>query len=564
MNDRDHATLALAKRDAAQLDIRIELRPDDRDGFEIRRDTEGRWVIIGNNPRSCLWGVYHLQAGGGEGEYHPRFAIRGINVCETLGRHSPEMVTRLIGRMARWRMNTLVVHHAYGYRRHAALIQRLCAQRGIDLIHYLQAPMLFLSDRDAEFFAKTRDGRLRTPTLANETRLCASDPRAVDRFTVGLSHYLGGDHIQPGDRVVLIDADGYLFCECPACRCLPPHEQWAKLFEAAQDVVERLDKRLSLHYLAYVWRYRVPAQRRMIERLDGVMFDTHQRYRWRSIGQPHDLTAYNQIESQADQRAQHLPLNIYLHERLREWRRACAGELYVFENLMLHGSISCPQPYTPQLLADLDLYEREGVDGVIYEAFEPGIASFADQLGVLSRAAWSDRPAYTSTRLERLCCDLREEDCPAYHFKNCFNVLSYLTTDRFDGLAALREHLNDPALWDYARYLQRFLRQRSPAHLEAVLAHVLAHRDRFDWMFIAFNLVRAVQPPMNSSALPTILQQFLTCDKLHDLIEPMADPASTIAQVIEQLRELLESVDRGVDSDRHRDMPTGNRFNRKT
>src|SRR5690606_36736859 len=146
----------------------------------------------------------------------------------------------------------------------------------------------------------------------------------------------------------------------------------------AQDVVRSLQKGLKLHYLSYVWRYQVPRRPRMLAQLDGVMFDTHQRYRWRPIGEAHDLTEYNRLEAQADPRAAEVPLNVYLHEQLRAWREVCAGELYVFENLMLHGSISCPQPYTPQMLADLDLFERERVDGVIYEAFEPGIAGFAD------------------------------------------------------------------------------------------------------------------------------------------------------------------------------------------
>ena len=426
MSDVQHAQkiLSFAEREASGLGVTFAVDASGglcgRDGFVIER-AGGGWRVRGANARSCLFGVYHLQAGGGAGGFRPRFSVRGLNVCETLVRHTPAQVERLIDRAARWRMNRLIVHHAYGYRRHAALIDRCCAERGIELMHYLQSSVLFLDEASVDLFARDEAGRPRTPHLENETRLCPNHPGAREQLARGARAYLASDAVPAGGRVIVIDADGYLFCRCPACRGRAPVEQWAPLFELIQDAAEATGKRLSVHYLAYVWRYSLPTHKRLLSRLGGVLFDTHQRLRWRPIGAPHELTHYNELESQGDRRAATTPLNVYLKERLAEWRRAVSGEATVFENLMLHGSISCPQPYTPQLLSDLETYRDLGVDGVIYEAFEPGIESFTQQLGVLSRAMWEDAESYTPTALERACSALTEADAGIFDFKNCFN-----------------------------------------------------------------------------------------------------------------------------------------------
>jgi hypothetical protein len=312
-------------------------------------------------------------------------------------------------------------------------------------------------------------------------------------------------------------------------------QQWERLFELVQDAAEATGKALSVHYLAYVWRYRLPTRDRVMQRLGGVLFDTHQRFRWKPIGESHDLTYYNRLESRSDSRAVETPLNVYLRDRLVEWRDAVEKELCVFENLMIQGSISCPQPYTPQLLADLNTYEHLGVDGVIYEAFEPGVESFASQLGVLSEAMWNSKVTYTPTNLELACEQMTEADAPAYHFKNCFNVLSYLTAERFDGPKLLREHLNDPVLWDYADRLRLFLRSRAHLDFVRVMEHVMEHRGRFDWMYIAFNLARAIEPALIDTVRGGPAKQMLSIDKLWDMLEPEVDPASVMERVVGDL-----------------------------
>ena len=521
-----------------QMNVDVEIKCACSDGFKIVQE-DGRYRVIGNNERSCLWGIYHLQDGGGEGTFTPRFQIRGINPCETLARHSSEQIESLLNRMAHWRMNTIILHVSYGCKFHLDKIEQMCDERGIDIKYYIQTSLLFLTeDTPTSLFALDKNGCPRTKQLQNETRLCVSAPAALNAFRVGARRFFSSDKVRPGSAYMLMDADGYLFCQCPKCRNIDPSEQWMKLFNIALEEADRCKKKLSIEYLSYVWRYKLPENLSIFDKVNGVMFDTHQRFRWKALNEPHIMTIYSDFEAEVDSRAKDVPLNCYLYERLKQWRKAYSNRLYVFENLMLQGSISCPQPYTPQLLADIDLYEELGIDGIIYEVFEPGIESFAEQIGVLSQASWSDPVEYKATKLEQLCTSLSENEAD-FDFKNRFDVLEYLTTDKFSALAAMQESKYDLLLCEYAAHLSAFLKNKTFQNFCDVVTFVNQHRNRFDWILIAFNLARAIpleQQPWNN--VNSKVQQFLEIDKLEDLMEKMSDPIKEVSEIIEKLIKL--------------------------
>src|SRR5699024_9787812 len=118
------------KLSSADPTIQWQVVKKQRDGFSIEYK-KGIKRVTGNNCRSCLWGVLHIKNGGEAGTYRPEFAVRGVNVCESLLRHTPEQIETLLDRMALWRMNRLIVHVAYGYQKYGELIEKLCQQRGI-------------------------------------------------------------------------------------------------------------------------------------------------------------------------------------------------------------------------------------------------------------------------------------------------------------------------------------------------------------------------------------------------------------------------------------------------
>ena len=237
------SVLSFAEQEIANKQIKIEVRPAKVDGFQIVRKSNG-FKIIGNNEPSCLWGVYHLQAGGGEGVYKSRFQIRGINICESLARHTPEQVESLINRMARWRMNTLVVHLAYGYKFHAEQIEKLCRERGIRVKYYVQTSLLFLPGTSPSLFARDVKGNPRTTNLDNSTRLCVSESAAITAFRDGARRFFSSDQVPPNAALVLMDADNVLFCQCPKCCHIKPVEQWTRLFNIAIEEAQKSDKNL--------------------------------------------------------------------------------------------------------------------------------------------------------------------------------------------------------------------------------------------------------------------------------------------------------------------------------
>lgn len=469
-----------------------------------------------------------------------RFSIRGANLCESLLRHSPAQVEAFLDRMVENRLNTLIIHVAYGYNTFREQLEHGCQSREIDIVYYLQTSLLFLKGIAPKYFAKDREGRIRTAELRNETRLCVSNHEARAAFRDAIQYYFSAFDDGLHKKLLFIDADGYLFCQCPGCEKLGAVEQWMVLYRIILEEGEQSGKDVAFWYLSYVWRYQLPKEIEIFDRVEAVLFDTHQRCRWAAIGEEHALSVFNELEAQADPRAASIPLNSYLAERLVEWREAIKGKLVIFENLMLQGSISCPQPYTPQILRDLDFYESCKVDGFILEAFEPGIGSFTDQLARLSRALVAKPTVLPPpSALEHACYQLLRNEVPErFNYKNQFNVLSYLTTSQFDGLELLKAESDDPLLIDYLSLLRPFLLERSASTCAQVLEYVLAHPDRFDWIMIAFNLLRAVEPPLQGET--RMEASFLESDKLWDWMEALPDPITTARGLIGTMAARLQ------------------------
>ena len=531
MNIRD-----LIKQQAQGLQIDYHINSEKTDGFTIVPDGP-RWKIVANNPRSCLWAVYHLADGGAAGTFAPRFEIRGINTCETISRHSSDQLCTLIDRMAHWRMNTLVAHLAYGFDLHGDLIESLCRQRGIDIKYYVQTSLKFLNpDIDTKCFARDRNGRLHAPSLENTTRLCVCEPTALEAFRTGAREFFADDHIKPNTTFVLMDADGYGFCQCTRCRNIKPVEQWNTLFRIAMNEVARSEKNLSIDYLCYVWRYALPEQFKVFNNVSAIMFDTHQRFRWAALNEKHQVTPLSALEGKGDPRAEKTPLNVYLYDRLVEWRKAFSGQIYIFENLMIQGSLSCPQPYTPELLEDLNLYEQLGVQGVVYEAFEPGIQSFEKQISILCQAMWDSSLTYQPRPLDIHCRELRTSGVTNYDYKNLFNVvLDYLQTESFDALDLLRQDNWDTPLIEYMAQLRIFLAERTVQNYRAVMDVILQHKNRFDGIFIGVYLARAIPRELHPWINQGDLGKLLYGDKVWDITEKMSDPLAQTWALVESL-----------------------------
>lgn len=445
------------------------------------------------------------------------FLIRGINVCESLSRHTPRQTDRLLQRLTDWQMNTLIVHPQYGYRRHAEAICSFCQEHQFRLIHYLYTVLAFTPNAPADVFAVNSSGLPHRQRVECETRLCASNAKALHYFREGARRYID-ENVQAGDEILLATPDGGLFCQCESCRGLNPTEQWQPFLEICVEEILCSGKPITTHFIAYVGRFRPPKNMDVFEHIDAVMFDTHLRYRWLPLGVGHSMGPIEAMEGQRDPSALHQPINIYLLERLKEWRQVFSGQLYVFENLMIQSCFSLPQPNTAVLLKDLETFRSIGIDGVIYEAFEPGITAFEDQLAILSGAMAGKFPDYKPTRLEILASKSNDSG-PVIT-----RTLRYLFEDQSSLTSALQEELKTSEQKELARLITDYLPNPIYSKWREIVCLVIQHQDTLDWIYIAYRAATYLPPEQRPRLLTSEQQRLFATSKPWDFLEEIADP----------------------------------------
>ena len=120
------------------------------------------------------------------------FPVRGFNLVESVLRHTPEELRRFIRRMPSLKLNTLIVHYDYGWKRRRELILEETAKAGVEICLMTFAPRSFLqyADYKPEWLSKKADGSLQTSELICETQLCAAQPEAIEAFAHGAALWL--------------------------------------------------------------------------------------------------------------------------------------------------------------------------------------------------------------------------------------------------------------------------------------------------------------------------------------------------------------------------------------
>jgi len=458
------------------------------------------------------------------------FRIRGINVCESLSRHRPGQVQRLLDRLVQWRMNTLVVHPQYGYREHSPVIREFCRDNGIDLVQYLYSFLAFTPNAAPGVFAVARGGHPHFQSVQCETRLCATNPDARREFREGVRRYLN-EGVEPGDHLLLATADGLLLCECEGCRTLDAVGQWQPFLEIAVEEILRCGKPVTTHFLAYIGRFRPPDDMGIFQHIDAVMFDTHLRHRWLPLGVRHKLGPVERVADRHDPEARNKPVNIYLLEKLTEWRNRYQGRLYVFENLMIQSCFSLPQPNTAALLQDQQTFRDLRIDGVVYEAFEPGIGAFEEQLEHLSRGLMGDHEGYRPSELETICSSL---EGPENVRKR---VLEYLFAPECQPRERLALFLGRNESVELAVQIRDYLTAPDLPKLRQLVGLALAHRDEWDWFYIVYRLATylpAEQRPPNPT--PAQARLFAT-PKPWDFLEAGNDPQEAMLALAQSLAQ---------------------------
>ena len=458
------------------------------------------------------------------------FAIRGFNPCESLLRHSPEQLRTFIRRMKTLKMNTIIIHYDYGWKRYHELIMEECEKAGVNIVLMTFGPRTFFSCSDwkKEWFAKQADGTVFTERLECETYPCRYEQEALEAFDCGARSWLKS--LPPQIRHVhMRAADGLMFCQCGKCRALPDHEKWQPFVDIFTRAV--LDTRPDLKFETdvYVKRYNIPADRTSFQAMSNIMYDTFYRSGRFPIGSHDDsanaaLVQYAATEPNPDADTP----NSYHLNRLRKWCSAFPGKVYIHENAMGQSLLGTFQYTTGTFLKDLELYRSLGVQGVCYEAYEPGYSGFSSMFEVLARAMNGEDVAYEQGELERVLTEKKT----GLHNDMTFPVEKYIDDPfRLEQTLLFRESWLNPSLDLFRRYI-RF---------------AFDHEDLLDPLMIGYDLAHA-GPRTGKYIYKNISPEaddFLHRRKLWDFMEdiPLSeDPRAVCRKIIFELLEKAEAL----------------------
>ncbi|OGV51608.1 MAG: hypothetical protein A2017_08405 [Lentisphaerae bacterium GWF2_44_16] len=503
-----------------EKEIEADIRNDASDWYEFSVAPDGKLDVKAGTERAVLYAVYDALDGKKSGNEKPEFSIRGLNPCESLKRHTKEQIIKLIDRMGRWRMNTIIIHSNYGFVNHKNTIVEECAKRGIEMTHYTYSNLSFMRGIENTHFAKDENGKPLYDNLECETRLCVNDKDALNKYAEGVKKYLG-EH-SDYERMLFATADGRSLCLCPACRNKNAIEQWQPVFDVFFDTAYGKRK---LEMISYVQRFSVPADTSRISKLDSVMFDTHIRYPRTPLGVFHEFMKEGyDVEVKMDSRAAR-PVNLYLLDRIKDWRKSFSGKLYIFENLMIQGILGCPRPNTSVYLEDLKTFRKAGVDGVVYECFEPGIKPFLKCFDKIAAAMWNVNAVYEKDNFEKAYLEDGASDTdPWAVWPGC---------EKWDGVRS------DYPMSELSVLYYKVIRSPDKDNIFNMMDYVMEHENRedFDWLYILFTGMKKAFNMGFISPESEKEKQFLCMRKLWDFQELRQNPRQETINIIKSLME---------------------------
>lgn len=452
------------------------------------------------------------------------FAVRGFNPCESLLRHTPEQLRTFIRRMKQLHFNTIIIHYDYGWKRYQKLILEECRNAGVEIILMTFGPRTFFkyTDWNSGFFAKKENGEPFTGKLECETYPCCFAPGALDAFEEGAKAWLAE---LPAEirHVNMRAADGTDFCECPRCRKLPKQERWNPFVERFVKAVQEKRPDLKFESDVYILRYDLPEKRPVWGSLSSIMFDTFPRTPTFPLGSTEDHSTWGFMRHAYGNGTEPVEYsaNTAMAQKLGEWTKSFPGKLYVFENVMKQGYCGNSQCGTASYLEDLKLFRSLGVQGVCYEAYEPGYQSFAHGFELLSRALRGEEIEYEPSPFELAA---RRWGMEWVCDKNYF---------------PLEQYIQDPVELKNQQFYKRHTTP-TPDYFRRYYEFACEHKERLDWILIGSSLARRgyLRGLIRFPRISPEARNLLLSRKLWDFMEdiPLAeDPVAVTGAVLDEL-----------------------------
>ena len=457
------------------------------------------------------------------------FAIRGFNPCESLLRHTPEQLRRFIRRMKTLKMNTIIIHYDYGWKRYKDLILEECSAANINIILMTFGPRTFFrySNWKKEWFAKDLTGRPYCSNLECETYPCRFEKEALEAYAYGVKEWLKS--LPPQIKHVhMRAADGLMFCQCEKCRKLTDHEKWQPFVDIFAETVTNTRPDLVFETDIYVKRYHIPENHTAFRNMKNIMYDTFFRNPNFPLGfngyQCGDLTHAKTVY---DSDSVSTTVNEYHFARLKEWTGTFPGKVYIHENAMTQGFHGILMHNTSMILKDLETYRRLGVQGVCFEAYEPGYVNFESFFENVASALNGGEIDWQETPLEK------------FRLEKDINIAwSGVEDDVID------KYITDPMKNLHIKYFRNYLNTPTLKNAKSYMKFAFEHEAVLDSIYISHGIITS---GLRNKAyfyrdLTAEEQDYLTRRKLWDFMEDIPMDQDPIAVCKRIAMEMIEKA----------------------
>jgi hypothetical protein len=194
---------------------------------------------------------------------------------------------------------------------------------------------------------------------------------------------------------------------------------------------------------------------------------------------------------------------------------------------MAQGLCGVFQHGTWSYLRDLELYRELGIQGVCYEAYEPGYCHFSDMFEILAKAMNGEEFDYQPTELEQLLYN--------------GNTSVYSPENR----KTLEKYISDPFLLKQLHFHCDY--DCSPAEYRKYVEFAFEYEDRLDPLFIGYFLsyYGSRNGKIRFRNLSPEAESMLSYRKLWDFMELIPadqDPRKICRDILFELLSKVEAV----------------------
>ena len=214
-------------------------------------------------------------------------------------------------------------------------------------------------------------------------------------------------------------------------------------------------------------------------------------------------------------------------DKIKMWNQAFPGKVYIHENVMKQGFAGNFQYGTQSYLEDLQTLHELGIQGIMFEAFEPGYGAYADLFPLLARAMNGEKVDYTPCELDRI---VRELNCGWF-------------CDRPD--FPLDRYFSDPVMLKSQQFYQKRRTGMSLQYFRDYVQFALEHSDRLDPLYIGHHQARMhlVYHKIKFRDLSPEAEKLLNSRKLWDFMEDIPenqDPRQICRDLVEEILRKAE------------------------